>query len=103
MLNSHNAIVLNTLIPSYIKMEAVKKRLIELRISKAWNRWRELTGVLCDKKIPVKLKVLIYKTAIRPALLYGNETLPFTERLPEKVNSCEMKILRYCLQIRLLA
>ena len=28
------------------------------RIEKAWNRWRELTDVLCDKKIPTKLKVL---------------------------------------------
>ena len=51
---------------------------VELRISKASNRWRKLTGVLRDKKIPAKLKVLIYKTAIRPALLYGNETWPLT-------------------------
>ena len=33
---------------------------VELRISNAWNRWRELTGVLCDNRIPAKLKVLIY-------------------------------------------
>ena len=33
---------------------------VELRISNAWNRWRELTGVLCDSRIPAKLKVLTY-------------------------------------------
>ena len=36
------------------------------RIEKAWYRWRELTGVLCYKEIPTKLKVLLYKTAIKP-------------------------------------
>ena len=39
------------------------------RIEKAWNRWRELTGVLCDKKIPTHLKVLLYETAIKPTLM----------------------------------
>lgn len=33
------------------------------------NRWRELAGALCDKKMPTKLNVLLYKTAI----MYGNE------------------------------
>ena len=58
--------------------------------------------MLCDKRIPANLKVLIYITAIRPALLYGNETWSLIERLPEKANSCEMRMLRYCLQIGLL-
>ena len=31
---------------------------VKLRIRKAWNRWRELTG---DKRIPAKLKVMIYR------------------------------------------
>ena len=57
---------------------------VDLRISKAWNKWRELTGVLCDKRIIAKLEVLIYKTVIKPTLLYGNETRPLTERLAEK-------------------
>ena len=53
--------------------------------------------MLCDKRIPAKVK-----TAIRPALLYGNKIWPSTERLAEKVNTCEMRMLRYCLQISLL-
>jgi len=77
------------------------KKEVELRISKAWNRWRELSGVLCDKKVPSKLKILIYKTVIRPALLYGNETWPLTKLLENKISSCEMRMLRYCLSISL--
>jgi len=35
-------------------------REVELRISKAWSKWRELTGVLCNNKMPTTLKMLIY-------------------------------------------
>ena len=40
------------------------------RIEQAWNKWRELMGVLCYKEIPTKLKVLLYKTAIKLTLMY---------------------------------
>ena len=36
---------------------------------------RELTGVLCYKEIPTKLKVLLYKTAIKRTLMYGYHQL----------------------------
>ena len=49
---------------------------MENRVAKAWSKWRELSGVICDKKIPTKLKILIYQTVIRPTLLYGCETWP---------------------------
>ena len=74
---------------------------VQLRISRAWDKWRELTGVLCDKKVPKKLKVLIYKTVIRPVMLYGAETWPLTDYLAERFSVCEMRMLRYCLGISL--
>ena len=45
-----------------IDQEGGCEKEVAKRIEKAWNRWRELTGVLCDKKIPTKLKLLLYKT-----------------------------------------
>ena len=84
-----------------IHQEGGCRKEVELRISKAWNKWRELSGVLCDRKMPAHLKVLIYKTAIRPALAYGNETWPVTGTLMDKVGSCEMRMLRYCMGISL--
>ena len=32
------------------------------RIDAAWLKWRQCSGVLCDKKIPIKLKSRIYRT-----------------------------------------
>ena len=84
-----------------IHQEGGCRKEVELRISKAWNKWRELSGVLCDRKMPAHLKVLIYKTAIRPALAYGNETWPVTGTLMDKVGSCEMRMLHVSYRMRI--
>ena len=34
------------------------------RIRTGWNRWREMSDVICDKKVPEVLNNKIYKTAI---------------------------------------
>ncbi|KAL4180841.1 hypothetical protein AMTRI_Chr12g268100 [Amborella trichopoda] len=43
------------------------------RIRVGWTKWKCTTKVLCDCHIPMKLKGKFYKTALRPALLYGAE------------------------------
>ena len=43
------------------------------RISAGWLKWRQASGVLCDRRVPQKLKGKFYRTAIRPAMLYGAE------------------------------
>ena len=47
---------------------------ITQRVSAAWRNWKRCSGVLCDRRMPVKLKGKVYKTVVRPALLYGAET-----------------------------
>ncbi|KAK6756658.1 hypothetical protein RB195_014842 [Necator americanus] len=39
----------------------------------AWMKWKVATCVLCDKKVPVRLKSKIYRMAVRPVALYGCE------------------------------
>ncbi|KAF3670131.1 Mitochondrial import inner membrane translocase subunit TIM44-2 [Capsicum annuum] len=43
------------------------------RIGAGWMEWRLTSGVLCDKKVPPKLKDKFYRVAVRLAMLYGAE------------------------------
>ena len=36
-------------------------------------KWSETTGEMCDRNIPTKLKDKVYKTAMKPAMVYGAE------------------------------
>ena len=43
------------------------------RIKAGWIKWRQVSGILYDKRVPQKLKGKFYRTAIRPAILYEAE------------------------------
>ncbi|KAM1827078.1 hypothetical protein ACFX13_026354 [Malus domestica] len=43
------------------------------RIQAGWMKWKSASGVLCDRRMPLKLKGKFYRTTIRPAMLYGTE------------------------------
>ncbi|KAM1469694.1 hypothetical protein ACFXTO_040836 [Malus domestica] len=43
------------------------------RIQTGWMKWKSASDVLCDRRRPLKLKGKFYRTAIRPAMLYGTE------------------------------
>ncbi|RXH79784.1 hypothetical protein DVH24_040931 [Malus domestica] len=43
------------------------------RIQAGWMKWKSASGMLCDRRRPLKLKGKFYRTAIRPAMLYGIE------------------------------
>ncbi|XP_061724334.1 uncharacterized protein LOC133530439 [Cydia pomonella] len=66
---------------------------VQARISDAWAKWREVAGVICDPRVPVKLKGLVYKSIIRPVLLYGNETWPVLGRHVQQLQVTEMVTL----------
>jgi hypothetical protein len=46
------------------------------RIKASWLKWRQASDVLCDPRVPLKLKDKFYRTVIRPAMLYGAEYWP---------------------------
>ena len=55
------------------------------RIQAGWKNWRDMSGVLCDKRMPMKLKGKVYRTVVRPAMMYGLETVPM-KKSNEKEN-----------------
>ena len=75
---------------------------VENRVAKAWSKWRELSGVICDKKVPTKLKILIYQTVIRLTLLYGCETWPMSVKDERRMATTEMRMVRLAMGVSLL-
>ena len=68
---------------------------VERRIQAGWSSWHKVTGVLCDKRVPEKIKGRMYTTMVRPAMLYGMETVPVTKAQEKKMEVAEMKMLRF--------
>ncbi|KAM1191811.1 hypothetical protein ACFX2G_012464 [Malus domestica] len=55
-------------------------------------KWKSASGVLCDRRRPLKLKGKFYRTAIRPAMLYGIECWAVKD---QQVGVVEMRMLRW--------
>ncbi|EPB72944.1 hypothetical protein ANCCEY_07976 [Ancylostoma ceylanicum] len=67
----------------------------EYRANAAWSKWRQVTGVMCDRKVPLKLKSKIYRTVVRPVALYGAECWPTTLKHEQTLHTMEMRMLRW--------
>ena len=65
------------------------------RIAAGWNSLRKVTGVLCDRKVPLSLKGKLHKVVVRPAMLYGTETLAVTKGMEKKLEASKMKMLKF--------
>jgi len=65
------------------------------RIRAGWVKWRQASGILCDRKVPQKLKGKFYRTAIRPAMLYGAECWATKRQHVRKISVAEMRMLRW--------
>ena len=44
------------------------------RIQSGWKNWKRISGILCDRRISLRVKGKVYKTVVRPAMMYGAET-----------------------------
>ena len=65
------------------------------RIKVGWMKWRQASSVLCDKRVPQKLKGKFYRMAIRPAMLYGAECWPTKRRHVQQISVAEMRMLHW--------
>ncbi|KHJ41325.1 hypothetical protein D918_08656 [Trichuris suis] len=67
---------------------------VSAKIQTAWQKWKTRTGVLCKRKLPRKLKSKVYRTVIRPAVLYGSEYWATTKKDEQQLNVMETSMLR---------
>jgi len=61
-----------------------------------WLKWRQVTGVLCDRRMPIRLKAKIYRV-VRPVALYGCECWPAAASHERALHAMEMRVLRWSL------
>ena len=51
--------------------------------------------LLCDKKVPIKLKDKVYKTVIKPTMTYGAECWAVRKKDENRLHVAEMRMLRW--------
>ena len=72
-------------------------REVKKRVQAGWNGWKRMSGVICDRRVPARVKGKVYKMAVRPAMLYGLETVALTKR--QEMEVAELKMLRFSLGV----
>ena len=75
-------------------MKVVKKL-----VQEGWSTWRKVSGEIYDKRVAAKDKGKIYKRVVRPAMLFGLETVAMTKRQGAEVEVVELKVLRFFLGV----
>ena len=70
------------------------EKAVRARGSAAWGKWRDLSGVISDKKMTKKLNIKLYMTVIRPVLLYGAECWTVRKKEEQILEKTEMRMLR---------
>ncbi|KAK3543151.1 hypothetical protein QTP70_011943 [Hemibagrus guttatus] len=72
---------------------------VKKRVQAGWNGWRKVSGVLCERKISARIKGKVYRTVVRPAMLYGLETVSLRKRQESELEVAELKMLRFSLGV----
>ena len=75
------------------------EREVKKRVQAEWNGWRRISGVICDKRLPDRVKRKVYSSVIRPAMVYGLETVAVTKKQVEEMEVAEMKMLRFTMGV----
>jgi len=65
---------------------------VKHRIKCGWIKLREASGVLCDKRTPLRGK--FYKSVVRPTMFYGSECWTVDEKIEQRMSVAEMRMLR---------
>ena len=58
-----------------------------------------MSGVICDRRVPARVKGKVYKVAVRTAMVYGLETVALTKRHETEMEVAELKMLRFALGV----
>ena len=58
-----------------ISLNGACEEAVRHRVGAGWGKWRDISGIVSDKRMPIMLKAAVYnKTVIIPDIMYGSET-----------------------------
>ena len=75
------------------------EREVKRRVQAGWNGWKKVSGVICDKRLPARVKEKVYSIVVRPAMVYELETVAVTKKQVEEMEVAEMKMLRLAMGV----
>ena len=75
------------------------EREVKKRVQAGWNGWRRVSGVICNRRLPARVKGKVYSLVVRPAMVYGLETVAVTKKQMEEMEVAEMKMLRFAMGV----
>ena len=65
------------------------------RLKATWNNWHILASTMMRRDIPLKLRLSLYQSVIRPCMLYGAESWPMTQSIEQQIRRTDLKMLRW--------
>ena len=75
------------------------EREVKKTVQAGWNGWRRVSGVICDNRLPARVKGKVYSSVVRPAMVYGLETVAVTKKQVEEMEVAKMKMLRFTMGV----
>ena len=75
--------------------EGRAERAVRARVAVAIGKWREISGLLLNKDIPLARRGMVFDACIRSVMLYGGETWALIKRLEGVLLGCDRRMLRY--------
>src|ERR1700761_1095214 len=79
---------------AYVEEGGELDREVERKVQAGWCKWREASGILCDKRVSLKLKGKYYCSVVRPAMIYSSECWAIKKSQEQKLSVAKMKMLR---------
>ena len=64
-----------------------------------WNGWTKVSGVICNRKLPARVKGKLYSLVVRLTMVYGLEMVAVTKKQVEEMEITDMKMLRFAMGV----
>ena len=75
------------------------EREVKKRVQAGWKEWRRVSGVICDRRLPARVKGKMHSLMVRPAMVHGLEMVAITKKQVKEVEVEEMKMLRFAMRV----